>query len=149
MEDKRFTLEDIRNYFANRKPDFECVEFASYYYERITGQRKLEVNMSSTYTQLIKEAGRCNRFSSDVIYDIQTMEDAWKSFDPEAEMPLFICGFRKDGVDGRSFVESRCNGSTRYSLYDGIGKYFAMYFVEVVPRDYEGSYNIVCKGYTC
>lgn len=148
MEEKRFTLEDIRNYFANRKPDFEQVEFGSYYYERITGERKLEVNMSNTYTQLIKEAARCNRYSSDIIYDIQAMEDAWKSFDPEAEMPFFICGFRKDGVDGKCFVESRCNDKA-HLCYGIDGNYFAMYFVEVVPGSYDGSYNVICKGYAC
>ena len=148
MEDRHVTLGDIRNYFANRKPDFKCVEFASYYYERITGERKLEVNMSSTYTQLIKEAGRCNRFSSDVIYDIQAMEEAWKSFDPEAEMPFFVCGFRKDGVDGKSFVESRCNNAR--NLYSAInGNYFSMYFVEVIPGTYDGNYQVICRGYTC
>lgn len=70
---------------------------------------KFEVNHSSILTRLIQEAGRyCERFASDLFIDWQSVlryiDEAEES---PAEEKTFLFGFRQDGVDGNSFIESR------------------------------------------
>lgn len=89
-------------------------------------ENKIDVNMSTIYTKLIKDAARCNAFSSDLLYDIQTFEDRLKTCEPGA----IYLGFRKMGVDGENFIVSRCNnGASVYS------EYFALYKLELCPDE--------------
>lgn len=79
-----------------------------------TGRRsyyngKYEVNHSGILTRLIQEAGRfCERFASDLFIDWGGVERWIDNADTGAET-VFLFGFRRDGVDGNSFVLSRYN----------------------------------------
>jgi len=107
----------------------------------------LNVNMSGVYSQLIKEAARCNNYNSDVVYDIEDIMDRLKEFRAGDEWkPIFI-GFRRHGVDGTSFVLSRIGKlENRYNvIYD---EYFALYAVDV-EQESEGWYKVnFCTYYT-
>lgn len=65
-----------------------------------------DVNYSSILTKLIQEAGRwCERYASDLFID-------WCIIKKELETPAcksgnYFFGFRKDGVDGLSFILNR------------------------------------------
>lgn len=65
-----------------------------------------DVNYSSILTRLIQEAGRwCERYASDLFID-------WCIIKKELETPAcdggnYFFGFRKDGVDGLSFILNR------------------------------------------
>ena len=75
----------------------------------------VEVNMSDVYSSLIKEAARCNYYSSDVIYDIDGINKRLNSFDINDEdsfAPILIC-FRKMGVDGNSYAITRITEASR------------------------------------
>lgn len=87
------------------------------------GKTKLVANMSSIYTKLIKEAGRCNRFSSDIIYDINYIEEQMELYPEIRNFEPILIGFRKDGIDNSNFVLSRCNENP-YEVYND---YFALY----------------------
>lgn len=148
MENRAFqNIWEVKDYLNGSR---EHGDYYSYNYAQfIEGnyyndwKSRLETNVSSMYTQLIKEAARCNRYSSDVIYDIQAFERALETFNPENNLPIIAFGFRKDGVDGNSFVLSRCKN--KYDLYK---EYFAVYFLEVIEEsDYNGSYKVICNGY--
>lgn len=103
---------------------------------------KIDVNMSTIYTKLIKDAARCNCYSSDLLYDIQAFEDRLKTCEPGA----VYMGFRKNGVDGENFIVSRCaNGSSVYN------EYFALYKLELCPDEDDSLrglwWNIVLTEY--
>ena len=102
-------------------------------------EQKIAVNMSTIYTKLIKDAARCNCYSSDLLFDIQMFEDRLKSGEPCA----IYLGFRKMGVDGENFIVSRCNnGASVYS------EYFALYRLELWPdEEGAGSYKVVLTEY--
>lgn len=105
-------------------------------------ENKIDVNMSTIYTKLIKDAARCNAFSSDLLYDIQAFEDRLKTCEPGA----IYLGFRKMGVDGENFIVSRCvNGSSVYN------EYFALYKLELCPDEDDSLrglwWNIVLTEY--
>lgn len=70
---------------------------------------KYDINDSSILTRLIQEAGRyCERFASDLFIDWKAVERKIDSAD--ALDLVFLFGFRRDGVDGNSFILSRYNG---------------------------------------
>lgn len=142
----RFTLEDIHNYFDKRGANYhseasaQCVEkYGSW------TKKRMEVNLSSEFSELIRQATRCNRFSDDIIYGIENVKDAMETW--TGEKRLFAFGFRRDGVDGNSFVLSRVNNECEklYKIHD---KYFAIYFVEVKEDEgYTDFYKVVTDGY--
>ena len=105
----------------------------------------LSVNMSGVYSQLIKEAARCNNYNSDVVYDIEDIMDRLKEFRAGDEWkPVFI-GFRRHGVDGTSFVLSRIGSPER--RYNVIYKeYFALYAIDV-EEETEGFYKVIFCTY--
>ena len=72
----------------------------------------LSVNISDIFTRLIKDAVRCNSYSSDVYYDLQKIEETVRNYRNFAEVePIFI-GFRnyannqrkKNGVFHSDFI---------------------------------------------
>lgn len=142
----RFTLENIRDYFGKR---------GAHYHAEASAQRvenfpysndyHLNVNLSSEFSELIKQAARCNRYSSDILYDIGSVKDAMKTW--TGEKTLFVFGFRRDGVDGNSFVLSRVNNECR-DIYDIYKLYFAIYFMEVKEDvEYSSFYKVETNGY--
>lgn len=147
MENK-FSLDAIWAYFINHggahyhsEASAQCVEKRPYAIEF-----KMEANLSSEFSELIRQAARCNRYGSDLIYDINNVNDAMETW--EGERKLFVFGFRRDGVDGNSFVLSRINNECK-SIYDIHKLYFAIYFMEVVKyREYNMDFHkVITDGY--
>jgi len=62
------------------------------------------INMSSIYSLLIKEAARCDHYASDVVLDIESIEEKLKAAQTSWD---YYVGFRDMGVDGPSFVKIR------------------------------------------
>ena len=104
----------------------------------------LSVNISDFFTRLIKDAARCNSYSSDVYYDLCAIDRAIKAFRPgQTFAPIFV-GFRRHGVDGNSFVLCRV-GDNPYNVYR---EYFALYSITVESgEDSPGWYNVVFNEY--
>lgn len=61
---------------------------------------------ANMYTVLIKEAAKCQNYSSDVLYDIQYIENLLKQTDVILPSNIYF-GFRKLGVDGFEFIRKR------------------------------------------
>lgn len=77
------------------------------------------VNLSSVFTAMIKEAAKCNRYSSDLIYDIDGINSRLEHFDYEDEesySPILVA-CRKDGVDGNNFILQRVTEASRNCEY--------------------------------
>lgn len=90
----------------------------------------INANMSSIWTALIKEAARCNRYSSDILIDIRSIENKMKGREI-ADGDKWYFGFRKDGVDHAAFIETRLdNGNNLYR------DYFALYMLEAKEGEY-------------
>ena len=94
----------------------------------------INYNFSTFFTKLIKDAARCNRFSSDVIYDIEGLRELFGRYssgdNPE---PVWI-GFRKDGVDGTRYIESKLTQAE--DNIDILGdEYFVLYCVKIEPDE--------------
>lgn len=102
----------------------------------------LSVNMSSIYTRLIKDAARCNSYSSDLIISLEFLDEKLRNFNPREPWTPEIFGFRKMGVDHRAFVESRCEKPG-----DLLREYFALYSLDIHPTDYEGFYDVILTEY--
>lgn len=85
--------------FEKLKPS-KTETFEGYYREGYG----LEVNFSDIFCQLIKDAARTNRFQSDVYYDLKEIEKALNEYDPDEPPDPIWVAFRKDGVDGTSFL---------------------------------------------
>ena len=110
----------------------------------------MSVNLSSMYTKLIRDAARCNSYSSDVFYDLKHIERRMKEFNPNEEFEPIWIGFRKMGVDGTAYVLSRIdNDKPRESwlkTYTLSNNYFALYSITVENRDHD-FYDIVLNEY--
>lgn len=129
-------IENFYNYFDDNCACFKCEERAQY----SSYSKQVEVNMSTIYTQLIREAARCNRYASDLVYDIESINEMFKTSNFETR----IIAFRKDGVDENNFVKSGTDGDTN-NIYK---MYFAIYFIKVeADKDYSEFYTVKCKGY--
>ena len=102
----------------------------------------LSVNFSDMFTTLIRDAARCNSYSSDVFYDLTTIYDAFKDFRANTVFQPIFVGFRRYGVDSNSFILSRI-GEDTYSLHR---EYFALYSVMVKP-DSCGWYKVLFNYY--
>lgn len=91
----------------------------------------LSVNLSGFYTKLIKDAARCNDYSSDIVFDINGLNKKLKEFRAGQEFEPVWIGCRKMGVDGTDFVLARTEGD-----YAKLHKnYFALYSVTVDRTD--------------
>jgi len=92
-------------------------------------------NPSAMFSQLIKDAARCNYYNSDIFYDLKAIYDRLEAFktpeeDPHYSDPIWL-GFRKMGVDGTSFVLSRIGEDTHRAAQE----YFALYSVKIDPAE--------------
>ena len=85
---------------------------------------KYGINLSSEISFLIKEAGKCDFYASDVMYGINDIMEAVEA----GEEHLEWFGFRESGVDHWNFIESRLKSGTLRSNYRSI------YFI-VVQKD--------------
>ncbi len=66
------------------------------------GMRHL-INLSSTFTLLIQTAGKCEFYSSDILYDIEDIKQAVETVQLGKSINLYL-GFRMSGVDHTAFV---------------------------------------------
>jgi hypothetical protein len=68
--------------------------------------QKSVLNLSGFYTAIIKEAAKCSSYSSDVLYDIDSIKDMLKNM-KDGEQTRYYLGFRNMGVDAASFIRER------------------------------------------
>ena len=141
-------IREVKDYFKNAGKHYSAKSCGAFVHNG-----KLDINLSSEFTQLIREAARCNRYASDIIYDIGNVNDKLSNFNlddySEFDLPIFAMGFRRDGVDGNSFILSRLNNSHNGSMYGLYKEYFAIYFMEVVrDKDYPDHFRVETVGYT-
>ena len=102
---KEYTLDDFKANTYAYKP-----LTADGYRSSYSGM--YSINHSGILTRLIQEAGRfCERFASDLFIDWGGVESWIDNAETDTET-VFLFGFRKDGVDGNSFVLSRFNGGS-------------------------------------
>lgn len=145
---REITIPEIIN-SLNSRPCFyqETIE------ARILNGRA-EVNLSTPFTKLIKEAARCSFYSSDIIYDIEGINDRIEHFnlDNEDNYSPILIAFRKMGVDGNNFVLSRtreCSQNLKYSVAFP-PDYFSIFVFEFRKDEkYSdlGYVNIVIRAY--
>ena len=96
----------------------------------------VSVNLSDMFTRLIRDAARCNSYSSDVFYSLTEIDEKIRNYHGKALSgaaqfePIFI-GFRRHGVDGNSFILSRIEGNP----YNVHREYFALYSVAIEQKD--------------
>lgn len=128
--------------YEKLRPKRSWYEIATYW----SGKRGLDCNMSSIYTELIKDAARCNNYSSDVIYDIREIDRKLESFEKDAPFDPVWIGFRKMGVDGTNYVLSRVSDSNDPVTYTLSANYFALYSMNIELTEY-GNYHIVMNEY--
>lgn len=95
----------------------------------------VSVNLSDLFTALIRDAARCNSYSSDVYYDLCTIEREIKDYRAGQDFTPIFVGFRRHGVDGNSFILSRLENDLRGNVYSLSREYFALYSVMLVPED--------------
>ena len=106
--------------------------------------RGLDFNTSDLFSRLIKDAARCNRFNSDIYYDLQHIEEQMKSFNPEEEFEPIWLGFRKSGVDCTGFVLCKTNEEQTYGNLSN--NYFALYVI-TVEKEKDELYNVILNEY--
>ena len=141
---RNISINDIIRKFDNRPP----------FFSETIDARFDSVNLSSTFTAMIKEAARCNYYSSDLFYDMQAINDKIENFntnEDESYTPILVA-MRKMGVDGNSFILSRVNdASARYEhaiIFPS--EYFSIFIIEF-HKDNEysdlGYYKIEVRAY--
>lgn len=67
--------------------------------------QKNAINISSLYTKLIQEAGKCDFYASDILTDIDSIEKSIAYFN--GETITHYIGFRDMGTDHESFINCR------------------------------------------
>lgn len=93
----------------------------------------LHANITDLFTRLIKDAARCNSYSSDVYPNLRTIDESLRAYRPGQNFtPIFI-GFRRHGVDGNGFILSRLELDLDGDIYKMSREYFALYSINVVP----------------
>lgn len=86
---------------------------------------KFDINHSSIFSELIQAAGMgCERFASDLIYDIKAILDTIE----RQENETYYLGIRTDGVDGKSYISSRLD---RKSCNYEPNAYIKLYRLEI------------------
>lgn len=100
----------------------------------------VNINISSIIDTVITNAGRfCERYASDILFDLNTLNDIIENYDPTSPAEHIICfGIRKNGVDGNSFLESRIKNDFRNNPYR-ISEYYRKILAVHVFFDEENS----------
>ena len=85
--------------------------------ERLTiTEEGVRGNISRIFDHYIKNAGSCIHYNSDVLFDIDNINEYLKSLASPKHRPYmqFYSGFRILGVDGESFIETRLESPEIY-----------------------------------
>lgn len=108
----------------------------------------VDINLSTGFTWLIQSAGQCRFYASDLLYDIESINDAIQScmYAINAEdytfERVFYLGFREMGVDGNTFIANKIGPDSCYCSVKGVDAirhiYHALYCVTVNVVDYYG-----------
>ena len=88
------------------------------------------LNLSSIYTLLIKEASKCEAYSSDILIDIDSLKESIKQFD--GNTIIHYIGFRNYGTDHESFIA--CRNESEYRK---------VYMITVSPHEHYDDYVAV------
>jgi len=107
----------------------------------------LNVNISDIFSDMVKDAARCNNYNSDVYYDMCAIDDALKNYNPEESFDPIWIGFRKMGVDGTSYVLLRAEEDKSWPQMALSKNYFALYSLDVREKS-DGLYNVVWSEYS-
>ena len=123
----------INAYKRQKKTLDEC-------YSYLSPNTSVNINISSIIDAVIKNAGRfCERYASDILFDLNTLNDIIKNYDPTSPAEHIICfGIRKNGVDGNSFLESRIENDFRNNPYR-ISEYYRKILAVHIFFDKENS----------
>lgn len=79
---------------------------------------KTNINLSRIYDILIYNAGRfTERFASDLIIDIHTLEKAIYENPLENKNRIFLFGMRRDGVDHNNYIYSNAESHAHQAGY--------------------------------
>ncbi len=113
-----------------------------------TCNRLKDLNMSIIFTELIKQAARCETYSSDICYEIQEIMNGISGITPpetilgkNGEGKTYMFGFRDWGVDHDNFIKSRMKNQT-----DPLFTYRRIYLLRFEPDpDCEGFVNVWFK----
>ena len=73
-------------------------------------------NLSVIFTALIKAAAVCDRYSSDILYDIEELKEGIKTSKHE-DIKIQYFGIRDYGVDGMDFINQRDNDYQYIAIY--------------------------------
>lgn len=93
----------------------------------------LSLNYSDVFSHLIKDAARTNRFQSDVYYSLKDIENAINNFDPDNMPDPIWVAFRKDGVDGTSYILVTYDDQNTYGSLSK--RYFTLYSISFRSED--------------
>lgn len=93
-------------------------------YSYLSPATSVNINISSIIDTIITNTGRfCERYASDVLFDLNHMNDIIKNYNPNYPEEHIVCfGIRRDGVDGYEFLKSRlkndfCSNPYRINEY--------------------------------
>lgn len=104
----------------------------------------LNYDQSDVFCRLIKDAARCNRFNSDIFYDMNIIDRRMREFVSADKFDPIWIGFRKNGVDGTEFVLHRVRNAY---VYGEMSKnYFALYSITVEKKD-DCFYDVILNEY--
>lgn len=97
-----------------------------------------QLNFSSVYTKLIKEAAGCECYASDLLIDLNTVVNVQNGLTDESSVldKLFVFGFRDMGVDHDAFVRSRLEDNYHYR---------SIYLMQIRKSKHTGRYNLYFK----
>lgn len=117
-----------------------------------TCNRLKDLNMSTIFTELIKQAAKCESYSSDICYEIQEIMNAISGITrPETilgengEGKAYMFGFRDWGVDHDNFIKGRLDGSPNCDVRL---LYRSIYLLRFEPDpDCEGFVNVWFKRF--
>lgn len=116
-------LEYLEKYMANNDSIVICKESNTW----DNCYNEWNVNYSSILTTLIKEAGKCEAYSSDlfIVWEYSVMKNLKNMIGGEKDYCVF--GFRNYGVDGNDFCNCRLRNSD--------GEYFSIYVITMEIKE--------------
>ena len=67
---------------------------------------KDHLNLSGLFTAMIKKASQCERFASDILYDIDALKADISALENGETFSRYL-GYRKNGIDHTAFIKCR------------------------------------------
>ena len=103
------------------------------------GNVRVNYNMSTAFTWMIKAAATCRHYASDIIYDIEDIRNTIERFAENMvngisnDEYIRYIGIRDMGVDSNDFIYSKLDeeGSWRFNPNDFCGHYNTLFRVAI------------------